>query len=223
MKTGSFARVLMSVAVSLALAEMAVATTHYVNPNSPNPTSPYTSWSTAAHTLPSALAVVQDNDEVWVVSGIYSPSTQGSSFTFPNVDRLAILGGFSGTENFNTERNPDPATNGTVLSGDLNSDDTLTVTSNVPSFGNRSDNCTHVVIFSQFSLNQDRRTLDGFTIKGGEASGSSSGLTGFGGGIVIHPKQHAARPQLHPARESRQRRWRGGLGTLWGEPHFSKL
>ncbi|UCD30036.1 MAG: hypothetical protein JSV03_06050, partial [Planctomycetota bacterium] len=85
---------------------------------------------------------------------------------FQLINGVAIYGGFAGTEENLKERNPDPATNGTVLSGDLNGDDLLGVGG---SHATRGDNCFHVV---EGSGTDSVAILDGFTITGGRADGS---------------------------------------------------
>lgn len=49
----------------------ASAEIHYVWTNSPSPTSPYTNWETAAHTIQDAVDVATDGDEVVVTNGVY--------------------------------------------------------------------------------------------------------------------------------------------------------
>jgi predicted outer membrane repeat protein len=70
---------------------------------------------------------------------------------------VAIYGGFVGNESLRTGRNPNPATNGTVLSGDLSRNDTA-------NWGNRTDNSLQVVSASGTDASA---ILDGFTISGG--------------------------------------------------------
>ena len=78
---------------------------------------------------------------------------------------MEIYGGFSGTETLLNQR--DPASNVTTLSGDIG------VLANV------TDNSYHVVTSSGTN---NSAILDGFTITGGNANGSSSDNTG--GGIL---------------------------------------
>ena len=52
------------------------ADTHYVSINSPSPTSPYTNWETAAHTIQEAVAVSSNGELVLVTSGTYFLASQ---------------------------------------------------------------------------------------------------------------------------------------------------
>lgn len=52
------------------------ADTHYVSTNSLSPTSPYTNWETAAHTIQEAVAVSSNGELVLVASGTYFLATQ---------------------------------------------------------------------------------------------------------------------------------------------------
>ena len=64
-------------------------------------------------------------DEIWVAAGTYTPD-QGinhvpgdATETFTLKSGVQIYGGFIGEESMRSERNPDPNTNNTILSGDL--------------------------------------------------------------------------------------------------------
>lgn len=121
------------------------------------------SWATAHTTLAEALNAAQSGDEIWVAAGTHIPgATRTSSFNLRS--GVAVFGGFSGTETQRAERNADPETNLCVLSGDIDEDD-------APNFGNRGDNCYHVVV----GTNADASALlDGFFIRGGQATGSGT-------------------------------------------------
>jgi M6 family metalloprotease-like protein len=135
----------------------------YVDANSPN--DPGTGkQGDPFRRLQDAINAVQDiNTEVWVVAGIYKPTTNSDrtiSFTMkPNV---AVYGGFAGTETQRQQRNW--VAHPTILSGDIGIAD------------NNSDNSFNVVVGDINSI------LDGFTITGGNAN-DSDGLCLYGGGI----------------------------------------
>ena len=87
------------------------------------------SWGDAYTDLQSALGVVAEGDEIWVAQGVYKPTTGTSRLTSFELDKgVALYGGFLGNESELSQRNDDPASNGTILSGDLSGDD-------VPDFG----------------------------------------------------------------------------------------
>lgn len=121
-----------------------------------------TSWANAYMELRTALAVAGSGDEIWVAAGTYTPgSSRSDSFRIP--DGVAVYGGFTGNETMLEQRNANPKTNNTVLSGDVNADDD-------PFILNTNDNSYHVVIADNTS---DSTVLDGFVISGGYADGDS--------------------------------------------------
>lgn len=132
------------------------------------------SWSNAMTNINDALlAADETTTEVWVAQGTYSP-TGGRTATFNILtDDLEIYGGFDGTENSIAER--DVFANETILSGDLNNNDTGVDYTGM----NRTDNTYHVI-----QLNANNVTLDGLTIKDGHAN-ATSGLNAQGGAILI--------------------------------------
>jgi hypothetical protein len=70
-----------STALYLALlAFRSAATTYYVDINSPNPTPPYTSWSTAATNIQDAIAETISGDSISVNPGVY----QSAGYTAPD-------------------------------------------------------------------------------------------------------------------------------------------
>ncbi len=113
-----------------------------------------------------------DKIEIWVASGVYRPDrgTGLRTSSFDLVDGVEVYGGFSGTESRLRDRNRDPVSNGTILSGDLLGDD-LTV--------GKTDNTYHVVTGTNVSY---ATILDGFQIIGGLADGADGDADNFEGG-----------------------------------------
>ncbi len=125
------------------------------------------SWNDAYTDLQSALAN-SSCTEIWVASGTYYPTSGADrTATFQLRSGVALYGGFSGSETSRDQRNADPATNNTVLSGDIGTPD------------DNSDNSYHVVTGSG---TDSTAVLDGFTITQGKASGTGSDTKG--GGMV---------------------------------------
>jgi len=117
------------------------------------------SWENAC-TLQSALSGAASGDEIWVMAGTHKPTSGTDRMaSFQLVSGVEVYGGFEGTETAREQR--DPATNPTILSGDLNGDDT--------GFTNNGENSYHVVTGSG---TDSSAILDGFTIRGGNANGN---------------------------------------------------
>jgi predicted outer membrane repeat protein len=172
MKSAFVAWILFSIGFVVAASPAAI---RRVDPNSPgNGPGDAIDWSNAYNNLTDALAAANSGDVLWVADGVYKPLNQGSSHELRAGVR--VLGGFQGNpidETGVNQRNDNPATNGCVLSGDINGDDG-------PNFTNYSDNCLHVVAAD----GDNGAELDAFTIRGGNADGTA--LNGGGGGIFIH-------------------------------------
>ena len=123
------------------------------------------SWENAWISLQPALAAALSGDEIWVASGIYRPTdttNRGVSFALKN--GVGVYGGFLGTETSRSQR--DPAINITTLSGDIGTP------------GSSADNSYHVVTAD--SSVTPTGILDGFTITGGNANGTSPDDRGGG-------------------------------------------
>lgn len=90
----------------------------YVKPGAPDGNAG-DSWATA-RSLQSALGTAQTGDEIWVAAGIYVPGNTVNA-TFQLKSGVAMYGGFVGTESSRTAR--DWKTNLTVLSGDVDNND----------------------------------------------------------------------------------------------------
>ncbi len=156
--------------------------TIYVN-HSASGTNDGSSWTNAYTSLQSALDVPISGDEIWVAKGTYYPSqeTDGTTdtqrkYSFQMVDDVEIYGGFAGTESATTERTDYSygETNETILSGDFNDDDVISGSGATLAITGNSENTYHVFDHpSGYSLSSTA-VLDGFTLKGGNANGSSN-------------------------------------------------
>jgi parallel beta-helix repeat protein len=144
-----------------------------------------TSWENAYNYLQDALMIAQSGDEILVAQGIYmpdlgvvqTPSDRGATFRL--INDVMLIGGYAGFSE------PDPnereiSLYETILSGDLNGDDNdVNDPCDLLTEPTRAENSYLVVT----GLNVNC-LLDGFTISGGNANGSSE--SGFGGGMNIH-------------------------------------
>ncbi len=140
-----------------------------------------TSWAHAftdlQDALSAALPIGSDTVEIWVAEGMYKPTdgvTRTLSFQLKN--NVSLYGGFAGTETDRSQR--DVAAHPTILSGDLQGNDNTTIDPGEPT---RADNSYHVLLDGGTTAVS---TLDGFTITGGNANGSSTGNLNKGGGML---------------------------------------
>ncbi len=114
-------------------------------------------------------------DELWVKTGTYKPTgsevvLQRNSFILKS--GVKVYGGFAGSETALDQRSWQA--NPTILSGDLNGDDG-------GNFSNISDNSYHIVTSNNVGTGA---VLDGFTIRGGNAS-SPNTQERLGGGLYL--------------------------------------
>ena len=123
-------------------------------------------WADAYTDLQSAIANACTG--IWVAAGVYKPALSDRTISFNLEDGTAIYGGFPNTGN-PVLADRDPGTNPTILSGDLNGNDS--------GFTNNGENSYHVVTGATGA------TLDGFTITGGNANGTAPHNNG--GGMII--------------------------------------
>jgi hypothetical protein len=131
------------------------------------------SWANAFMKLQDALAVAASGDQIWVARGVYYPDegagqTNGDrSATFQLLNGVTLYGGFAGTETVLAQRNP--SLNVTVLSGDIDQNDTTDANGVVLSdSGISGDNSYQVVTGSGTN---GTAVLDGFTVTAGLANG----------------------------------------------------
>ena len=144
------------------------ATIYFVAPSAAG-TADCSSFTNAC-TLQSALGSAASGDEVWVKAGVYIPGSNVlDSFSIPS--GVSVYGGFAGTEGTSDFGLRDPATNLTVLSGDMDGDDVNKVNGVTPSTADiRSTNSNHVVTPASGSV------LDGLTITAGGAGGYGAAI-----------------------------------------------
>ena len=131
------------------------------------------SWTDAYTTVQDALADA-NCAEIWVTAGVYYPdegsgqTNDNRASTFQLKNSTALYGGFDGTETARDQR--DPAANVTVLSGDIDKDDTTDANGVVTDTANiNGNNAYHVVTGSG---TDNTAVLDGFTITAGHADES---------------------------------------------------
>jgi predicted outer membrane repeat protein len=128
-------------------------------------------WATAFNDLQEAISAIGSEYEIRVAQGTYAPDsgTGDRTASFTLINEVAIRGGYAGWG----EPNPDlrdVSSNVTILSGDLDSNDA--------GANGREENSYHVVMIS--SGTDETAVLDGFTITGGHANGSSPDECGAG-------------------------------------------
>jgi hypothetical protein len=151
--------------------------TYYVDKDAPGPFHNGTSWKWAFTNLQDALAVAVSGDTILVAEGTYKPDEGGSmtlgdrTVSFQLQNGVILLGSCAGYGQFNPDAR-DTNTYTSILSGDLNGDD---------SWANKNDNSYQVVTVTD-CISCDA-VLDGFTITGGQADGPIP--YNMGGGIYV--------------------------------------
>jgi hypothetical protein len=171
-KTATFVFRLFSILILLTLLVGALGITpvraagiFYVTPSG---TGNCSSWADAC-ILQTALTGAGSGDEIWVAAGVYKPTTDPANrvANFHLKSGLAAYGGFTGTETIRDQRNP--AINITILSGDIDNNDSQTpIIADLTTVTGNTTNSYHVVVGAA------NATLDGFTITAGNANDSAS-------------------------------------------------
>lgn len=182
----------------------------YVDINVPGGNGTGNSWANAVKHLADALKwarqqnnFTSDNPlKIYVAKGTYKPmfNADDASYTmdsgrknaFVMVNNVQLYGGFApltGIDDITDTRIF--GTGGTILSGDFNDNDVVSGTSDTRSISNNGENAYHVVIVS--GADAATSTLDGFTIKGGNADDINGSITvnsntisqSYGSGIFV--------------------------------------
>lgn len=124
------------------------------------------SWANASNDIQATINALDaapptgtGTKELWVAAGTYFPGNTITS-TFFVKSGIRMYGGFLGTETALSQR--DFAMNITTLSGDLG----------MPNIS--SDNCYHIITAAQTSNTTTGVTIDGFTIRDGNANYASA-------------------------------------------------
>jgi len=177
-------------------------TIYYVDIDATTGANDGTSWDDAYTDLQDALALATDGAEIWVASGVYTPTTgTNRNVSFSLQSGVAIYGGFVATETLRSQR--DWENNVTTLSGDLNGDDI--------GFTNNGENSYHVVV--AFSGITTSAILDGFTISGGNANGGSP--ANMGGGMYCNDSSLTLTNVTFINNTAAQADYGGGMWSIW--------
>ncbi len=185
----------------LATFALQAQTTRYVKETAAG-TGDGTSWANASADLQAMINASAVDDEVHVAAGTYKPTKDpfGNASpgdtrdrTFYVKDGVKIYGGFSASAPEATLAARSITTNVTTLSGDFNSDDAIAGSGSTLDITNNGENAYHVVLSAAPSTGGIGITVDGFTIKSGNASTNGSfTLNGYtvyrsnAGGIYTH-------------------------------------
>ena len=137
---------------------------------------PTLGWSTAFTNVQEALTVAVDPSEIWVAKGVYYPDVGSGQIdnavasTFVMKDGVVLYGGFDISDSDITDR--DWESNLTVLSGDIDGNDTNTDGVVLTTTHIAGNNAYHVVTAdgSTGTPITDSTVLDGFTITAGQAN-----------------------------------------------------
>jgi hypothetical protein len=150
------------------------------------------SWTNAFNDIRSALKAAQGQGrcEIRVAEGIYRPDegpnghSEQSNPTFQLMEDVILRGGYGGLGSSNPNQR-DVLVHESILSGDLDgNDNAAAIRHRLADDSSRQDNCYHVVTAKD---TDKTAVLDGFTIRGGHAYGSTSPEdVCYGGGIYIN-------------------------------------
>lgn len=138
-------------------------------------------WVGEAMDLHSALGNT-GCEQIWVAGGVYKPHTSDRGVSFTIARELELYGGFEGNETELAER--DPAANPTILSGDIDDNDTLNPDGATETaddiVGENSYHVVYVIGATASGPITDAAVLDGLVITAGRADGSFPDFAGGG-------------------------------------------
>ncbi|ARN79001.1 hypothetical protein BST97_13940 [Nonlabens spongiae] len=133
-----------------------------------------TSWTDAVTNLQAAIAIADDNAEIWIADGTYTSTTTNRTIPVMTIDKtVSILGGFNGSETNVNQR--DPEANLTIITGDLNDNDSVLVADNAT----RSENINKLL-----DVQVNGVIVDGITLSGAMGADSLSSLNGSGAILI---------------------------------------
>ncbi|MBB4118810.1 hypothetical protein GGR32_001090, partial [Mesonia hippocampi] len=167
----------------------------YVDKNVTGGTQTGDSWANAIPELADALKwartehdannnwLQNDSLQIYIAKGTYLPLYNAADGQYTNngnrdnafvmVKNVQLYGGFdptNGVTNLSHTRDFSETT-GSILSGDFNNDDVVTGSGASLSFSNNTENAYHVLVSAR---NVGNALLDGFSLTGGNASGSNN-------------------------------------------------
>ena len=164
-------------ALVIALSPIASAdpTIHYAKPGGAT-TGTCNSWLNACD-LPYALTTAISGTEIWIARGVYTPGLPITS-SFQLKSGVALYGGFALTETARNQRNWQ--TNLTVLSGDIDGNDTTDANGVVTDTANlNGTNAYHVLVATNTAVTA---ILDGLIVTAGNANGDGVTDPSYNGG-----------------------------------------
>ncbi len=149
---------------------------YYVNAAAADDSGDGYTWATAFKTLGTALSKVRVNPtsgvQVWVAGGTYEPSASDPSVFFPLKSKVALYGGFAGTESALAQR--DAAAHPTVLSGIAGSTAVLATSDNSTATDARVDGFSISTAATGIALGQN----SSLTVANCSFSGLETGISG---------------------------------------------
>jgi hypothetical protein len=176
------------------------------------------SWADAYTDLQAALSATAAG-QIWIAAGTYTPTGPGGdrNATFALKSGVQVLGGFAGTEVWLAQRDPDA--HPTILSGDLNGDDTPRAVNGHAGWLNPIDNSYHVVTADGTDATA---ILDGVIVGHGYAYriGATGPPIEAGGGLLVTNGGVTVR---HTTLATNGGPNGGGVAVIGGSPLFQDV